>query len=281
MKLYSIIGNSQRLDGGAMYGNAPKGLWSRWSAPDAENRINLACRALLIVDGDKRILAETGIGVYMDPQQRDRFGVVESSHVLLESLRTAGFGHEDITHVVFSHLHFDHCGGALAPWSEGKPLELLFPNAEFLVGAAAFGRAESPHFRDRASFIPGFCTLLKQSGRLHLIHSSDDHSLGSAYHFTFSDGHTPGLTHLHITGPEHIVFASDLIPGTPWVHLPITMGYDRFPERLIDEKQALLTTLAGDGGWLFYTHDPDTAMSQVAVDEKGRFVPCNARATLH
>ena len=254
-----------------MYGNAPKALWSRWSPPDELNRITLACRGLLIRDGEKLILAETGIGTYMEPALKERFGVVEPEHVLLSSLQTLGIRPEDITHVVLSHLHFDHCGGALTPFQAGLAPQLAFPNATWLVGARAFERACHPHARDRASFIPGFTDLLMQSRRLHLIHGPDDHPLGPDYRFSFSDGHTPGLTHLHILTPRHIVFASDLIPGTPWVHVPITMGYDRFPELLIEEKAVLLEGLVADQGALFFTHDPTCALSGVSRDSKGRF----------
>lgn len=281
MKFYSVLGNSQKLDGGAMYGNAPRALWARWSPPDELNRISLACRGLLIQDGDKLILAETGIGTYMEPALKERFGVVESEHVLLNSLESQGFKPEDITHVVFSHLHFDHCGGALRAFEEGKAPSLLFPNATYLVGARAYERACKPHARDRASFIPGFTELLEASGRLHLIHHPDDHPLGANFRFSFSEGHTPGLTHLHVLSPRHIVFASDLIPGTPWVHVPITMGYDRFPELLIEEKQALLEGLVADQGALFFTHDPTCAMSGVTRDAKGKFSPTAPVAALH
>ena len=167
MKLWSILGNSQKLDGGAMFGNAPRAMWERWSVVDAQNRIDLACRALLAspLDG-KTVLFETGIGAFFDPKLRARYGVQESSHVLLESLADAGFQHTDIDVVVLSHLHFDHAGGLLAPWAEGKPLELLFPNATFVVGAEHWQRALKPHPRDRASFIPELQPLLEASGRL-------------------------------------------------------------------------------------------------------------------
>ena len=127
MKLWSILGNSQKLDGGAMFGNAPRALWSRWSAPDEANRIALACRALLASPlNGKTVLFETGIGAFFEPKLRERYGVVEDRHVLLESLHAAGFEHDDVDVVVLSHLHFDHAGGLLAPWSEGRAPELLF-----------------------------------------------------------------------------------------------------------------------------------------------------------
>src|ERR1700761_5123023 len=125
MKLWSLIGNSQRLDGGAMFGNAPRVMWSRWVAPDAENRIPLACRCLLVTGLDGRnVLFETGIGAFFDPAMRERFGVVEDRHVLLDSLAEVGLSHEDIDAVVLSHLHFDHASGRLELVEAGRPSSL-------------------------------------------------------------------------------------------------------------------------------------------------------------
>lgn len=269
--LTSIEGNSQRLDGGAMFGNAPKALWTRWIQPDEQNRIPLACRCLLIEEDERKILLEAGIGVFFEPKLKDRFGVVEDEHVLLRSLREAGTEPEDIDIVVLSHMHFDHAGGLLSPYSEGD-FELVFPNATFLVGRAAWERAKNPHPRDRASFIPALNELLEKSGRLELTENSGSALLGDDYRFHFSDGHTPGLMLTEVAMPDGpVVFAADLIPGAPWVHLPITMGYDRYPERLIDEKKSLLENLIGRNGRLFFTHDPSTSMARVAKDERGRF----------
>ena len=149
MKLTAVLGNSQRLDGGAMFGNAPRALWSRWIAPDERHRIPLACRALLVQDAGRNILLETGIGAFFEPKLRDRFGVVESHHVLLDSLRALGLEHTDIDAVILSHLHFDHAGGLLTAWQEGEAPQLLFDNARFYVGKEAFERAENPHPRDQ------------------------------------------------------------------------------------------------------------------------------------
>ncbi|MEZ4316032.1 MAG: MBL fold metallo-hydrolase [Myxococcota bacterium] len=272
--LTSLLGNSQKLDGGAMFGNAPKALWARWAAPDDQNRIPLACRALLVRDtapggSARNVLLEAGIGVFFDPALRDRFGVVEPDHVLLGSLAAQGLSHEDIHVVVLSHLHFDHAGGLLTAWQEGREPDLLFPNATFIVGAEAWERAQHPHARDRASFVPRLNALLEASGRLEIVAGTHSETLGPDYRFHRSEGHTPGLLLTEITLPGGpVVFAGDLVPGTPWVHLPITMGYDRFPERLIDEKQALLADLVARGGRLFYTHDPEVALSGVAFDGK-------------
>jgi len=268
----AVLGNSQRLDGGAMFGNAPRALWAKWIAPDEQNRIPLACRCLLVRDGDRNILFETGIGVFFEPKFKDRYGVVEDDHRLLANLAALGVKPEDVDVVVLSHLHFDHAGGLLTPWRADGTYDLVFPRASFVVGREAWERANAPHSRDRASFVPAVVKLLAASGRLEVVDGDRSAVLGDGYRFHKSDGHTPGLMLAEIDMPAGpVVFATDLIPGTPWVHLPITMGYDRFPERLIDEKEALLSDLLGRNGRLFYTHDPSVALSRIARDANGKF----------
>ena len=149
------------------------------------------------------MLFETGIGAFFEPKLRERYGVVEERHVLLDSLAAAGFEHEDIDVVVLSHLHFDHAGGLLAPWAEGRAPRLLFPNATYVVGREHAGSARThPHPRDRASFIPELPGLLEASGRLELVDGAHSQTLGKSVRFHYSDGHTPGLMLSEIVGPE-------------------------------------------------------------------------------
>lgn len=280
MQVFSVEGNQQKLDGGSMFGNVPRGLWQQWISPDERNRILLACRALLVTDLDgRRVLFETGIGTFLEPRLRERYGVFEPQHRLLQSLEDRAVPHDQVDAVVLSHLHFDHAGGLLAPFGAGQPLRLLFPNARFLVGEAAFGRAVHPHPRDRASFIPGLTDLLKSSGRLEIVRGEHSATLGDAVRFSYSDGHTPGLMLAEIGGRGGVVFCGDLIPGRPWVHLPVTMGFDRNPEQLVDEKRAFLDRALERNLRLFFTHDPACALARV-VKTDGRYLTVEERGSV-
>ncbi len=257
-----------------MFGNAPRAVWSKWCPPDEQGRIELACRSLLVETDEVRVLCEVGIGAFFEPKLKDRYGVLESDHVLVESLKRRGVPHESVDVVILSHLHFDHAGGLLAPYRDGHLAELLFPNARFIVGRTALERARHPHPRDRASFIPELLPLLFASGRLLVV--EDDQTthplLGNAFRFRRSDGHTPGMLMTEVRGQRHgVLFCADLVPGAPWVHLPITMGYDRYPEQLIDEKTELFRDLYETDTALFFTHDSEVAAARLTLDDRGRY----------
>ncbi len=276
----SIEGNRQLLDGGAMFGNAPRPVWEKWIKPDAIGRIPLACRCLLIEFNGLKVLCETGIGAFFEPKLAERFGVqTPDRHLLLENLKAAGHSPESIDYVILSHLHFDHAGGLLPTYQEiqNGNRELVFPKAKFIVGQEAWERALHPHSRDKASFIPELTGKLKDSGRL-IIYPKDPlpKDLQGAFEFVITGGHTPGQMHTLFKGEkDKVFFCGDLIPGRPWVHLPITMGYDRFPEQLIDEKAALYTRAVPEHWLLFFTHDSEAAGSHVRSGPSGRFEPAD------
>jgi len=271
----SIAGNTMKLDGGAMFGNAPKALWERWMPADKSNMIRIPTRALLVRTCDHVLLFETGAGAFLSPDMKARFQVREDCHVLLESLADQGLRHEDVTHVILSHLHFDHAGGLLSAWTpEERRPSLLFPNAEFVTGKAQFERAVCPHPRDRASFIPDLPDLLEKSGRLSLKSEGDSLTLGDVtIEFSESHGHTPGMLVSWIRTPGRtLVFTGDLTPARPWISRAITMGYDRFSEGLVDEKTRFLDRALAEDALLFFPHD-DTPCSLLRDEKTGRIIP--------
>lgn len=285
-KIYisSVEGNTQCLDGGAMFGNAPRVMWEKWLTPDVEGRIPLACRCMLIEYGDTKILCETGVGAFFEPKMAERFGVETAErHLLLENLEKRGIKDTDIDYVILSHLHFDHAGGLLSRFVEGEESKLLFPNARYIVGKTAFSRSEKPHSRDRASFIPGLSEKLIASDRLIQVYEGEAVSglLEERLQFIFTDGHTPGQMHVLLKGEkEQVFFCGDLVPGRAWVHASITMGYDRFAEKVVDEKKDLMQKAAADSWILFYTHDPEISASYCSVSDKGRFIPAQEMKVL-
>ena len=276
LKLTSVESNRQWLDGGSMFGNAPRALWERWTEVDEKDRIPLACRCLLIEYKDLKILCEAGIGAFFEPKLAARFGVQNpDQNKLIDNLKAKGIQPEEITHMILSHLHFDHSGGLLPSYSEMEAgrKELVFPKAQFIVGEKAWERAQNPHFRDRASFIPMLNQMLEESGRLHIVKDQQVPApLNEFIEFFESEGHTPGQMHSLIKGDDlTVVFAGDLIPGAAWVHLPITMGYDRYPEKLIEEKQSLYKRFSDKEFFVFFTHDPEHAMGKLGQNEKGHY----------
>jgi glyoxylase-like metal-dependent hydrolase (beta-lactamase superfamily II) len=284
-KISAVEGNRQWLDGGAMFGNAPRAVWEKWTPPDGLGRIELACRSLLIEGEGQRVLCETGIGAFFEPKLAERYGVqTPDRHILLESLKTLGIAESEIDFVILSHLHFDHAGGLMPKYAElaaGRS-DLLFPKAKYVVGREAWERACKPHPRDRASFIPGMTDKLIASGRLVIVDKDVVPGLWeSRLGFVRTSGHTPGQLHTVFRGDtDSVFFAGDLVPGTAWVHLPITMGYDRYAEMVIDEKSKIYEDVTAKNRWVFYTHDAKWDMSRIVKDPSGKYMARDNRASV-
>jgi len=271
-----------------MFGNVPRALWSRLEKPDSKDRILLSTRTLLIETKDLKILCETGVGAFFEPKLAERYGVKnQDSHELLKNLEKLGVKEEEINYVILSHLHFDHAGGLLPLYQElqaGKT-DLHFPKAKYVVGKKAFERALNPHLRDRASFIPGLTDKLKKSDRLVLVEGNHlpDGVLKDKLSFIFTEGHTPGQMHILIEDEDHnkLFFAGDLIPGKSWVHLPITMGYDRWPEKLIEEKKSVYERAEKEKWLVFFTHDKNISVARVRKNKKNHYETYDERKTLN
>jgi glyoxylase-like metal-dependent hydrolase (beta-lactamase superfamily II) len=276
VKIFSINGNTQLLDGGSMFGNAPRVVWEKWTNVDELGRIELACRSLLIQYNGLNILLEAGIGQFFEPKLADRYGVTPNDrHLLKENIEKLGILPSEVDFVILSHLHFDHIGGIVPGFKEfSQEKKLLFSNAKFITSKIAYERALAPHPRDNASFISDIIELLNPNKNLILIDDNIDfpEKIKEIFKHRISNGHTPGQLLTTVKGlNESITFCGDLIPGIPWVHLPITMGYDRYPELLIDEKKEFYQEIDLERNLLFFTHDIDFCAATISRDEKGKY----------
>lgn len=201
----------------------------------------------------------------------------------------------DIDVIILSHLHFDHAGGILKPYGQistteqHNPLQrLMFPNSHYIISQGALQRALNPHPRDRASYPKELITTIRalieqKPKKVEILHQqSHSQILGKNFQFIETHGHTPHQLHTLYGGASHPIFmCSDLIPGTPWLHLPITAGYDRYPEQLIDEKSHILKRALHENWQLFYTHDPSTVVSKVIEDHNKRYVSSDVITMAH
>lgn len=271
-RISALAGMSRRLDGGVMFGNTPRSRWSDWVSPDHDNQIRLASRALLVQEDGKNILVLAGSEALLAPLPKT-CRCQQHTEGLLDSLARHGLGEGDIHTVVLVHLHARLSAQLLSAIEDGEMPRLLFPNARYLVGERHWERARRPHPRDRALFIAPMLNRLEHSGRLVLLDGSHSELLGSGWQFHLSDGYTPGQLLPEIAMPGGpVLFAGDLIPGSHWLELALTSGYDRNPECLIGEKERLLDHLVSERGRIFFSRDPDVAMVKVMRDRQSRYL---------
>lgn len=268
--LYSIEAGRFLLDGGAMFGVVPKTLWNKYIPPDEKNRIPMAMRSLLIksLQTGKVYLIDTGSGDKFNTKMASIYGLdYEHSH-LLRSLESSGLKPEEITDIIFTHLHFDHCGGTTEYDQEGN-LNEVFPNAAYHVNHRHWQTALNPNPREKASFFPENLDPIRKSGRLILTENNQQYEPG--LHSICVHGHTEGQQLPVIQAEEKtIVFAADLIPTYAHIPLPWIMGYDMAPIQTLKEKETFLEHAVSGSWYLFLQHDSTHEIVTVQY-ENGKF----------
>lgn len=271
-RLYLLSDGFFGLDGGAMFGVIPRPLWEKTNPPDERNRIKLALRPLLVVTSADRILVDTGVGDKYDSKFAERYRIEKTDH-LLASLQRIGFKPEDITMVILTHLHFDHCGGATR-LVNGKPLP-TFPRARYIVQKNEWEEALNPNRRSRASYLPENFLPIAESGQLELLEGSKEILPG--IEIIHTGGHTRGLQLVKITSRgKTAIFWSDMIPTRGHIPVPYIMGYDLFPLDSMDQKEKLLNRALAEDWISFLEHDSEIGVGKITrTDDRYNFTPIN------
>lgn len=272
MKLYPIEAGNFKLDGGAMFGVVPKTIWNKTNPADENNLIDIAARCLLIEDGNRLILIDTGMG----NKQSDKFFGYYSlwgTHSLDKSLAKYGFHRDDITDIFMTHLHFDHCGGSVN-WNKDKTgYEVAFKNANYWTNENHWEWATKPNPREKASFLHENIIPMQESGHLNFIKRTEGDFVEKSelgFGIFFVDGHTEKMMvpYIDFQG-KTICFPADLLPTAGHVPIPYVMGYDTRPLLTMPEKTKFLTQAADQNFYLFLEHDAHNEIITVEKTEKG------------
>jgi len=272
MKLYPIETGNFKLDGGTMFGVVPKSIWNNTNPADTNNMINMAARTLLIEDGDRLILIDTGMG---NKQSDKFFGYYYQwgDHTLDKSLQKFGFHRDDITDVFMTHLHFDHCGGSVQ-WNKDRTgYEPAFKNAHFWTNEDHWQWATKPNMREKASFLQENLLPMQESGQLKFIKKDEGAYLKNSelgFGILFVDGHTDKqmLPHINYKG-KTLVFTADLVPTAGHIPVPYVMGYDTRPLLSMEEKQLFMNDAVTNDYFLFLEHDAHNEICTLKNTKKG------------
>ena len=271
MNLYSIEAGKFKLDGGAMFGVVPKSIWQRTNPADSNNMIEMSARCLLIEDGERLILIDTGMG---NKQSEKFFGYYYrwGEETLGFSLKSVGFSPDDVTDVFLTHLHFDHCGGAVSKTKDGS-LKTTFKNATYWSNKEHWNWATSPNKREVASFLKENILPIKESGQLQYIKKDSSSYLTRTplgFDALFIDGHTEKqMVPIINCGDKKIAYAADLVPTHGHIPLPYIMGYDVRPLLSLNEKEKFLNHCFENNILLLFEHDPNVEMASLLKTEKG------------
>jgi len=266
MKLHTIDTGLFKLDGGAMFGVVPRSMWERLTTPDSKGMCTWAMRCMLIEDGNKLILIDCGLG----NKQEEKFFSHYQPHgedTLTKSLNKLGFTESDITDVLLTHLHFDHCGGAIK--REGDKLIPAFSNATYWSNEKHWDWAIHPNAREKASFLKENILPIQESGQLKFIEDGSTAIHPSVLIKTVS-GHTESMLIPHISYKGNtIVYAADLFPSRWHIPIPYVMAYDTRPLLTLEEKLAFLPNAAENNYLLFFEHDPTVELCSLQATERG------------
>jgi glyoxylase-like metal-dependent hydrolase (beta-lactamase superfamily II) len=267
MQLHTINTELFKLDGGAMFGVVPKVMWNKVNPADENNLCSWAMRLLLIEEGNRLILIDTGIGNKQDDKFFSHY-YLHGEHTLDKSLADHGFHRDDITDVLLTHLHFDHCGGCIL--REGDRLLPAFKNAIYWSNEAHWKWATAPNAREKASFLKENILPIEQSGQLKFIETKEGAAFSDHISIRFVNGHTDAMMLPQInTGDKTIVYVADLFPATFHIPLPWIMAYDMFPLTTLKEKELFLREAVENDYILYFEHDPVTECCTLTETPKG------------
>lgn len=267
MKLYTVDTGFFKLDGGAMYGVVPKSIWNKLSPSDENNLCSWAMRCLLIEDGKRLILVDTGIGNKQDAKWLGHYHL-HGDATLDSSLAKLGFHKDDITDVFLTHLHFDHCGGSIV--RQGDKLVPAFKNATFWSNEDHWNWAIKPNDREKASFLKENILPMQESGQLKFVEVKEGVNFTDNINVRFVNGHTDAQMLPQIKYKDKtILYMADLLPGIGHIPLPYVMAYDMFPLTTLQEKKSYLTEALEQQYVLYLEHDPKVECLVLQQTEKG------------
>ncbi len=272
MKLYTIDTGFFKLDGGAMFGVVPKVLWNRLNPSDENNLCTWAMRCLLIEDGDRKILIDTGMGDKQDAKFKSHFHP-HGTDTLVSSIENHGFSVDDITDVIITHFHFDHVGGALYKNTNGNIVP-TFPNATYWSNELHYNWALDPNAREKASFLKENFVPLYDMGILQFIDVEQDVKFTDRISISFVDGHTKAMMvpYIQMDDGKTLVYGADLMPSHCHISMPYVMSYDLFPLKTLEEKAALYERATDGNHVIYFEHDKDMVAGTIKRNEKGRVV---------
>jgi len=264
--LHELITSRFGLDGGAMFGVVPKAIWEKTNPADEKNRIDMVTRSFLIEDGKHLILIDTGMGDKWSDKHKSMYKLDTTTSNLSSELKRLGYTYADITHVILTHLHFDHTGGSVI--EQNGVLLPAFPNATYYSIKAHWDWANNPTEKDRASFVKENFVPLQEAGQLKLLQHPDEFPLEGITGL-LSDGHTKSMWLPKIQSEGRtFVYCADLLPTKSHIPVPFVMGYDNFPLTAMEEKKHFLSEAVKHQWILGFEHDKDTPACMVEQGEK-------------